>query len=291
MIKLSHTIFSFCLFLCLSQQTFATETNAAVTSNGSKSTTKEIKQNLDEDDSYWELDLGLQIGFHRNYLKGVNKNKHGDLNFSVLLSGGYYYKDFFIEIHPLVGRPLTLGYSLQRTKHFVVNIIAESLFSGFDESSQNYGNTLTGINERKTSLDAGIEVYYSYKHGEARFRALHDISNTHQGTVIAFDYAYPIFMKRWVIWPSYGISWLSDKTTNYYFGIANNEVRPNRALFKPSSGITQQLRLYTSYQYNAYLSFFAHGRYAIVNNSINNSPLVSPNDDSMAIGLGVMWSF
>jgi len=269
----------------------ANSTDDTTSSNGSKSTTKEIKKNLDQDDSYWELDLGLQLGFNRNYLQGVNRNKNGDIGLSLLLSGGYYYKDLFVEVHPLVGRPLTFGYSLQRTKHFVVNIIAESLFSGFDESSQNYGNTLTGIKQRKTSLDAGIEVYYSYKYGEARFRALNDISNTHQGTVVAFDYAYPIFMKRWIFWPSYGITWLSGQSTDYYFGIDENEVRNDRPFYQPSSGITQRLSLYSSYQYNTYLSFFAHGSYAIVSNNINDSPLVDPNDDAINLGLGVLWSF
>ncbi|NQY38126.1 MAG: MipA/OmpV family protein [Alteromonadaceae bacterium] len=260
-------------------------------SQSPKSSTDQIKESLDEEDSYWELDLGIAVGFNRNYLKGVNDKEIGTFYRTVLLSGGYYYKDFFVEVHPLVGRPLTLGYSLQRTKHFVVNIIAESIFTGFDADSQNYGDTLTGINDRKTSLDAGIEVYYSYKHGEARFRALHDVSNTHKGYVIAFDYAYPIFMKRWVVWPSYGISWLSDHSTDYYFGINENEARPDRPFYQPGSSIIHNLRLYTAYQYNSYLSFFMHGSYSIVSNDINKSPLVSPNNDSLTLGMGVMWSF
>ncbi|NQY64854.1 MAG: MipA/OmpV family protein [Alteromonadaceae bacterium] len=278
------------LLLNLFNNVQAAETTVSP-SQAPKSSTDQIKESLDEEDSYWELDLGFAVGFNRNYLKGVNDHEIGSFNASVLLSGGYYYKDFFLEVHPLVGRPLTLGYSLQRTKHFVVNIIAESLFSGFDAESQNYGNTLTGINERKTSLDTGIEVYYSYKHGEARFRALHDVSNTHKGLVIAFDYAYPIFMKRWVVWPSYGISWLSDNSTDYYFGIDENEVRADRPFYQPSSSIIHNLRLYSAYQYNAYLSFFAYGSYSIISDNIKKSPLVSPNDDSITLGMGVMWSF
>jgi len=253
--------------------------------------TEDIKKNLDDDNSYWELDLGLSINFDKHYIQGINKHEDGDFTGSVILSGGYYYRDFFIEVSPLIGRPFTFGYSLQRTKHFVVNLIAESLFQGFSEKSQHFGTQLTGINNRKTSLDGGIEVYYSYEYGETRFRALRDISNTHQGYIIAFDYAYPIFLKRWTVWPSYGISWLSEDTTQYYFGIDTNETAINRPAYKPQSAFTNKLNLYIAYQINSYLSVVGYGDYTLFSHNINQSPLVTPNNNSYRLGLGVMWSF
>ncbi|MBL4908555.1 MAG: MipA/OmpV family protein [Alteromonadaceae bacterium] len=253
--------------------------------------TEEIKTNLDDDDSYWELDLGLVVEFNKHYIQGINEDKQGDLSGLLLLSGGYYYKDFFLEVSPLIDRPLTIGYSLQRTKHFVVNVIAESLFDGFDQASQRHGSQLTGINTRRTSLDAGVEVYYSYQYGETRFRVLKDISNTHNGYVIAFDYAYPIFKKRWTIWPSYGITWLSSNTTDYYFGIDADEVTATRPQYQPESAFTHKLNLYIAYQYNTHLSFIGYGDYILFSQNINNSPLVAPNNDSFRVGMGVMWSF
>ncbi len=253
--------------------------------------TKEIKENLDEDNSYWELDLGISTEFGKSHIQGLDNNANGDLEALLLLSGGYYYKDFFIEVSPLIGRPLTIGYSLQRTKKLVVNVIAESLFLGFDESEQNSGNQLTGITPRKTSLDGGIEAYYSYKYGEARLRALTDISNTHNGFVVAFDYAYPIFMKRWTVWPSYGISWLSADTVDYYFGVDQNEARPDRPLYQPDSAFTHKINLYIAYQYNTHLSFVGYSDYILFSKNINNSPLVNESNDSFRVGLGVMWSF
>jgi len=256
-----------------------------------KAPTADLKESLDEDESYWELDAGAMVNFSRSYIKGINHNEDGNAGVNILVSGGYYYKNFFVETHPLIGRPFTIGYSLQRTKRFVVNVIAESLFIGFDEDSQNHGDYLTGINERKTSLDFGLEASYSHKYGEARVRMMHDVSNTHKGYMVAFDYAYPIFHKRWVFWPSYGISWISDDTTDYYFGIDENEVRFDRPVYTPSSAITQRVSMYAAYQYNTHLSFIAHGAYAIFSNNINDSPLVKPNDDTYTIGMGVMWSF
>lgn len=256
-----------------------------------KASTEEIKEVLSEEDSYWELDLGLVLNYNRSYINGINDNEDGDFGASIVISGGYYYKDFFIETHPFTGRPLTLGYSLQRTKNFVVNIIAESVFLGFDESSQNHGDSLTGINKRNTSLDSGIEAYYSHKYGETRLRLLHDISNTHNGFVIALDYAYPLFFNKWIVWPSYGISWLSDDSTDYYFGIDKNEVRPDRPEYTPSSAITHKLNIYAAYQHNTHLSFLVYGGYSIFSNNINDSPLVRPNNDSLQLGMGVMWSF
>jgi outer membrane protein len=253
--------------------------------------TKEIKTSLDENNNYWELDLGFSLGFSKSYIQGLNDHKKGDLTASAILSGGYYYRDFFVELSPLIGRPFTLGYSLQRTEHFVVNIITESLFLGFDEADQNHGNQLTGINKRKTSLDAGIEVYYSHPYGETRLRALHDISNTHQGYVIALDYAYPLFLKRWTFWPAYGISWLSNNTTDYYFGIDKNEVKPNRPFYQANNAFTHKLNLYIAYQYNTHLSLIGYGDYILFSNNIKKSPLVVTSNDSYRIGLGVMWSF
>jgi len=253
--------------------------------------TKEIKTKLDEDDSYWELDLGLSVNVDKHYIQGINKHENGDFSGAVILSGGYYYHDFFFEISPLIGRPFTLGYSLQRTKYFVVNVIAESLFEGFDQKSQHQGTQLTGINKRRTSLDSGIEVYYSHEYGETRFRALKDISNTHNGYVIAFDYAYPLFLKRWTIWPSYGVSWLSEDTTQYYFGVGANEAVTNRPIYKPHSAFTNKFNLYVAYQVNRSLSFICYGDYTLFSHNINQSPLVAPNESSYRLGLGVMWSF
>ncbi len=253
--------------------------------------TEQIKTNLNEDDSYWELDLGISLEFGKNYIQGIDEHEKGDLTGSLILSGGYYYKDFFLEVSPLIGRPFTIGYSLQRTKHFVVNLIAESLFQGFDQSSQNHGQQLTGIKSRNTSLDAGVEVYYSHQYGETRFRALHDVSNTHNGYVIAFDYAYPLFMKRWVVWPSYGIAWLSENTTDYYFGVSKSEALSYRPFYKPSSAFTHKVNLYVAYQYNTNISFIGYGDYIVFSNEINRSPLISPNNDSFRLGMGVVWSF
>ena len=252
---------------------------------------EEIKENLAQSNSYWEFDLGASLRFERHYIQGINNNANGDMSANLIVSGGYYYKDFFLEISPLVGRPLTVGYSLQRTKHFVVNIIAESLFEGFDQSSQQRGQQLNGINKRSTSLDGGIEVYYSHKYGESRFRALGDISQTHGGYILAFDYAYPIFRNRWTIWPAYGISWLSEDVTDYYFGIKANEATINRPIYKPHSSFTHKLNVYLSYQYTPKISFIAYGDYTLFSANINKSPLVMPNNDSYRFGLGVMWSF
>ncbi len=282
MFKFLYALFA-CLLFSFSSLLYATEQSIH--------DSETIKTSLNEDDSYWELDLGVSIEFSKHYIQGINKHNNGDANALLLLSGGYYYKDFFLEVSPLIGRPFTIGYSLQRTKYFVVNLISESLFEGFDQSSQKQGEQLTGINARKSSLDAGIEVYYSHKYGESRFRALRDISNTHNGYVIAFDYAYPLFKKRWTIWPSYGLSWLSGDVTDYYFGVNANETSITRPQYKPDSAFTHKLNLYLAYQYNTHLSFIGYGDYILFSHNINNSPLVSPNKDSFRLGMGVMWSF
>jgi len=270
-------------FCCATFVVSADELNTA--------STKETKQNLTDDDSYWELDIGLAIAYGRHFIQGIDENKQGDLSASVLLAGGYYYKDFFVEINSLIGRSLTLGYSLQRTKHFAVNVITESLFQGFDQSSQHRGDFLTGIKARNASLDAGIEAYYSHDYGETRLRVLTDISNTHHGYVIALDYAYPIFRKRWTFWPSYGISWLSEDTTNYYFGVSAQEATPDRAIYKPSSAFTHKFNFYAAYQVNAQLSLIFYGDYILFSQNINQSPFISPNNDSYRLGTGVTWSF
>jgi MipA family protein len=263
----------------------------AQASEAPKTNTETIKENLAEDDNYWELDVGLALEYGRHYINGLDAHPEGSAKVQLLLSGGYYYHDFFVEVNPLIGRSLTLGYSLQRTKHFVVNLIAESLFQGFEQSNQKQGALLTGIKPRHTSLDTGIEAYYSHDYGETRVRILHDISNTHNGYVLAMDHAYPIFRKRWTIWPSYGVSWLSQDATNYYFGITAAEVNPVRPQYQPTSAFTHKFNLYAAYQVNSHLSYIIYADYILFSGNINNSPLVAPNLDSYRLGTGLTWSF
>lgn len=239
---------------------------------------------------YWELDVGAVVGYSRNMIEGLDKNDRGDFGGSLVLSAGYYYRSFFIETSPTQNAPLTLGYSAYQDDKFQMNLIAEPSFLGFGEEDQRSGDSLTGIKDREASLDAGLEVLYSGKKFELRFKGLRDVSGTHQGNLLSLDLARPIYKRRWVILPSIGFTHLSNTTTDYYFGIDPSEARADRPQYTPGDGWIGRFNLYLDYAINNKLSAIAFGGYAWVDDNIKNSPLISQSD-SFRLNVGLMWRF
>lgn len=243
------------------------------------------------DNLNWDLDLGLAVTHFRSGIQGLDKNESGELALQTLVSGGLYYKNFFIESTPLTGNPITFGYILKQKERLQVNFIAESLFSSISSEHQERGDTLTGIKDRDGSLEAGLEVLYSTKHADIRFRALHDVAGIHKGGIVGLDIARPIYTDEFIIWPSLGVDFISANSVDYYFGIDADEANAQRTEYTPGSAWIGKFRIYIERQINESWSLVAFGGYSYFSEDINHSPLVFPKNESYKFGLGVLWSF
>ena len=244
-----------------------------------------------EDDSfYWEVDLGLVLN-HRQALIEELDDVNADADLALWVSGGVYYKNFFIESIPNRDNQLTLGYTLQENEDRQVNLIASSWFYPFSENDQDEDETtLDGIRKRKATSEVGIEVNTRYFGLDTQFRVLHDAFSVHDGSIINVNISKSIFTKTLYIRPSLGLAYVTKNAVDYYYGIDASEATINRPEYHPSGDWVAAARLYLDRPINEDWSIIASFSVAYVGEDISDSPIVNSHA-SYDINFGVLWAF
>ncbi len=242
-----------------------------------------------EEGWHWELDLGLALNSRRALLENLYEQDDG-LNLSVLLSGGAYYKDFFIESNPTTQHPLTLGYVLHRDSDSQLNLVVESFFFTIDDRAGS-AEQLQDIRTRENSVEGGIEYVGQWGKYDFRTRVLHDLLSNHGGIIASFEVARPIFTRHVFILPTLGVTYISNDATDYYFGVENFESTPQRPEYHPGSAMMATLSVYLERPLSESWSVVGFAGYSVFDSAITDSPIVQPRKDAYNIGFGVLWSF
>ena len=238
----------------------------------------------------WQLDVGLAIQQSEGLIDSLSDDD-GDVNLAVLLSGGLYYDKFFLEASPFGRHPLTLGYTLKETASSRLNLIGLPWFSTISAEDQKRGNRLDGLSTRNASFEVGVEYIKQFPKSDVRVRLLHDSLGKHDGYLLSFDYSRPVFTTDWLILPSWGVSYLSDKSVDYYYGIRPSEATLDRPEYQPGSGWGLTARLYVERPLWQDWTLFGFASYSKFSNSISDSPIVSADNGTHVIAVGVLWSF
>ncbi|NMP32432.1 MipA/OmpV family protein [Thalassotalea sp. M1531] len=274
------------LLLVLVAPTFANE-NA----NASDREHFPVKEQQDSADKmYWEVDVAFLLTYRKIIIPDIVEREK-KISAAINLSGGFYYKDFFVEAAPLSGRPFTIGYSLFSDESQQVNLITESLFFKLDEDSQESGNMLDGINERKSSMEVGVEYFSILKKNDIRLKLLHDGLNRHNGTIATFEISRPFFTKHFMLVPGIAVSYVDDNAADYYYGVSREEVRSFRPEYHAKGSVISTVRVYLERPLNDSWSIVASGKYSYFGEGIADSPLVQGREDNYSFNFGVLWTF
>ena len=102
----------------------------------------------------------------------------------------------------------------------------------------------------------------------------HDVSNTHGGYEIYFDYSYGWRQQRWYIDPSIGVCYKCDALNNYYWGVTEEEASLVVAPYEASAGINTHARLMMGYQLSRNWSLSIVAEYERINDEAAASPIV-----------------
>lgn len=238
----------------------------------------------------FELDLGLAVNFSRAIVEGISDDDE-QLGLQLLVTGGVYYKNFYLESTPLSEHPLTLGYTLGGDENEQFNLVAESWFFAISEDEQEYGHRLDGINNRNMSLEVGLEYLRAYHSLEMRLRLLHDALSVHDGVLATIEFTRPIYTRRTFFLPSVGVTFISQNAADYYYGIDEDEARRDRPVYQPGHGWIGSIKLYVERPISASWSLIGFAGYHLFGNDLADSPIVSPRNDAYNLGLGLLWTF
>lgn len=151
------------------------------------------------------------------------------------------------------------------TKFVTVDLAGQPLSSAVELS----------IPDRNYALELGIEMLADGRWGHMQFAAHHDVSGTHDGYEIEFDYGIGMRHQRWYLEPSFGFSYKSKGMNDYYWGVRPGEANAALPEYEAGSGINTRARLVFSYQMTREWTFSLAGEFERMNDDAAASPIVA----------------
>jgi outer membrane protein len=219
-------------------------------------------------------------------------------NFSLALGAGvivsprpYVGADFRVFPIPSVEleykgwffRGIRGGYGFIRTERFTASLYAQARFSGLESDSSPF---LRGMEDRKKSMDAGIELSYRGRPVGFRINYLGDVLGRNKGqeATILVTSGVPLG-RRGIVIGGIGPRWLSGNHVDYYYGVRENEATPSRPAYSGKATYNLDINI------TAIINLSSHWSWLMIVNregfgaGIKDSPIADANSSNAFITL------
>ncbi|PWQ93536.1 MipA/OmpV family protein [Leucothrix arctica] len=176
---------------------------------------------------------------------------------------------------------------------FQVEVIAKVPERGHGFADE---TTITGMDERESSLGLGLRVGYKTAIGLLSLDATKDISNQHDGAEADLRFGPDFYSERagkarnvefGVIG---GVKWQSDKTVDYYYGVKDTETTADRAAYEGKAAITPYVGVAGQGNITKNLTFNTSAIYMDAPDEITDSPIVDKGHD-VQVSAGLTYWF
>jgi outer membrane protein len=195
-------------------------------------------------------------------------------------------------------RGITAGWQFVGNETFKLATIIQARFDGFEinelSRSKLAANGLDSrlLDDRDDSLDAGISTTWSGSAGELELELLADVSGKSKGQEFSLQYGYPLNLGATLITPNIGVTYLSKKMANYYYGTLDSEVARGVINYKPDAVTVPHVGVDFMRFFGKNWTFLAFLQYSALPNKITDSPLLERNTNGTAeIVIGVQRAF
>ncbi|MHC3995624.1 MipA/OmpV family protein [Thiomicrolovo sp. ZZH C-3] len=134
---------------------------------------------------------------------------------------------------------------------------------------------LQGMTERDSGWEGGLAASYAYGDFFAEFVALHDITDTNNGTKLRLEAGQSFSVGDWYFVPSVLAVWLSQPFSNYYFGVKNSEedLLIGRPAYRSDATLNLAVQTYVKYNLNAHWHLLGNLRADRFGDPVADSPL------------------
>ena len=242
-------------------------------------------------ESPWDIRIAFGYGQRSNPLI-----QSDDIPVLVDISIAWYGERWFFD-NGDVGRTLLDG------DHVTLNAIGRVnsdrvFFSKTDtEYVTIFGSGLVGsepdpisVPGRDYAFEAGFEVLADGDFGFAQAAAHRDVSNTHDGYELYFNFGHTFRRQRWFFEPSLGASFKSARLNDYYWGVRPQESNLVLPEYQAGSGWNTHARLAARYQITRQWAFVVATQHERLSRAAAASPLVA--DRTVRSGFtGVSFGF
>lgn len=171
----------------------------------------------------------------------------------------------------LFARGVTGGIHMFRNDDFELNAFARYRFQKLDPDRNEFYD---GLEERRQTVDAGIQFIVSKAWGELTASWMTDTLDRHNGQEVEVSYRYRIEAGRWSISPFISWSYQDKSLTDYYFGVSEAEALPDRPQFSAGSSQWLSFGMNTAWQVTDRVVLFANFGFGGTDSDVTESPLV-----------------
>jgi MipA family protein len=187
-------------------------------------------------------------------------------------------------------RDTSLGYIFAKDESNEISATVSYLPFEFKPEDSD-SRALIKLDQRDTTALVGLAYSHREHWGTLKATFSGDVLDKSNGFISELSYLRPIPLGDFTLIPAAGVTWYSDKLTQYYFGVSNKEARRSGlSHYQPGSSWNPFVGLSVSYKITPQLTVLTSGRYSYLDNQIANSPMVDKNHEA-SVMTGVSWTF
>lgn len=134
------------------------------------------------------------------------------------------------------------------------------------------------VPDRDYAIEAGVELLTDGPWGFLQVGAFHDVSDKHEGYELDVSYGRRFLKRRWIVEPSIGFAFKSDRLNDYYWGVREDEANTAFEPYRAGSGVNARVRLAAGFQLTRTWAFSLAGEYERLSDEIALSPIVATRD-------------
>lgn len=214
----------------------------------------------------------------------------------VVSSGDYAGEDRRIIPVPLVSyeserffwRGISGGVHLYREQGISLDATLSARFSGIEK--KDFGArelAQRGINrdllaDRSDSVDIGLAAGWSGDAGKLEVGLKADAGGASKGYEATLKYGYPFKLGRTRVTPHAGVSYMSKKMANYYYGTLASEVARGVVDYKPGSAAIPVIGIDVMHPFNQQWMLIGGLTYRSLPGKVKDSPLIDKDTKGSA---------
>jgi outer membrane protein len=162
--------------------------------------------------------------------------------------------------------------------------------TGEDKQYNQRNLSIDEIANRKWAVNGGLRGHYFSTFGEWQLALLQDISNVHEGQLVALQYSRKWLWRDLQMRLRLGTDWKSAALLDYYYGVSKRDTTLTEYYFNGKSGWQTYMSINVLKPINENWSWLAKMSYRRLPNSLTDSPLVEQNN-IRNVFLGVAYRF
>lgn len=148
------------------------------------------------------------------------------------------------------------------------------------------------LEDRDNGLDAGLALQWRGAPGQLELAVKGDVSGASKGLEASVKYAYPLQLGGTRISPNIGVSWMSKKLANYYFGTLPEEVARGVVNYQPGAATVPRIGVDVVHPFAGRWALIGNVSYRRLPGKLSDSPLVEQDTKgNVSAFLGLSRSF